>query len=89
VHVAEQMLSILGARLSPEARLAADYLARAWTLLLDTYEDVATTGRWLLRRDPQADKAFPSLYTLARTRHGGRGRKKQEPVAMPAQPSGG
>lgn len=89
VHLAEEMLSILGARLSPEARLAADYLARAWTLLLDTYEDVATTGRWLLRRDPQADKLFPSLYTLARTRQGGRGRKKPEPTPTPVEPAGG
>lgn len=68
VKLAEEMLALLGARLSPEARLAADHLTRAWTLLLDTYEEVASTGRWLLRHDPQANKVFPSLFSLVRTR---------------------
>jgi hypothetical protein len=83
VHIAEEMLAILGGRLSPEARLAADYLARAWTLLLDTYNEVATTGRWLLRRDPQADKTFPSLFSMVRTRHS-RGKNKPDPTPAPA-----
>lgn len=76
VKLAEEMLAVLGMRLNPEARLVADHLARAWTLLLDTYEEVASTGRWLLRRDPRADKVFPSLFALARTR---RARKKGAP----------
>lgn len=68
VKVAEEMIATLGARLSPEARLAADHLVRAWTLLLDTYEEVASTGRWLLRHDPKAAQAFPSLFSMVRRR---------------------
>jgi hypothetical protein len=88
VHIGEEMLAILGARLGPEASLAADYLARAWTLLLESYDEVAATGRWLLRNDVQGDKVFPSLYALARTRQGGRGRKK-ETTTTSGETSGG
>ena len=87
VTVAEEMLAQLGNRLGPEGRDTHHYLVRAWTLLLDTYEEVAATGRWLSRREPGADKLFPSLYALARTRHGGRGRKKDE-ASPPATPTG-
>lgn len=86
VKIAEEMLAILGSRLGPEGRDTMNYLIRAWTLLLDTYEDVAATGRWLLRRDPHVDKLFPSLYALARTRQGGRGRKKDD-GATPTAPA--
>jgi hypothetical protein len=79
VKLAEEMIASLGARLSPEARLAADHLLRAWTLLLDTYEEVASTGRWLLRHDPRATQAFPSLFSLVRTRRS-RAKTSQTPV---------
>ncbi|HRI67427.1 MAG TPA: hypothetical protein PK156_24455 [Polyangium sp.] len=88
VQIAEQMLSILGSRLGPEGRETMNDLVRAWTLLIDTYEHVSSTGRWLLRRDPNADKLFPSLYALARTRQGGRGRKKDDAPALPTTGEG-
>ncbi|MDC3960525.1 hypothetical protein [Polyangium jinanense] len=87
VKAAEEILANLGARLGPEARVAADHLARAFTLLLDTYEEVAATGRWLLRHEPTPEKTFPSLYSVIRSRAGGRGKKKPEPP--PAGPAGG
>ncbi len=39
---------------------------RAWTLLARCYEEIVTTGRWLLRRDPFAGALFPSLQALGR-----------------------
>lgn len=89
VKVAEEILAILGSRLGPEGRAAADDLARAWTLLLDTYEEVAATGRWLLRHEPHPEKTFPSLFSVIRVRHGGRARKKPEAAPTPAAPAGG
>ncbi|MDC0749053.1 hypothetical protein [Polyangium mundeleinium] len=87
VKVAEEILATLGARLGPEARAAADDLARAFTLLLDTYEEIASAGRWLLRHEPAPEKTFPSLFSVVRSRAGGRGKKKPEPA--PAGPTGG
>jgi hypothetical protein len=77
VKIAEEMIAHLGSKLSPEARQAADLLARAWTLLIDSYEEIAITGRWLLRHDPRAEQAFPSLFTLSRSR---RSRTKSKPA---------
>lgn len=85
VKAAEEMLSTLGARLSPEARLASDQLARAWTLLLDSYDEVATAGRWLLRRDAQVNKLFPSLFSMVRTRRS----KAQKAPEAPSSPEKG
>ena len=89
VKTAEAMLGLLGAKLGPETRISADDLARAWTLLFDTYDEVATTGRWLLRKDSQADKVFPSLHSMARVRHGGRGRKKAAAASIMSTPTEG
>ncbi|MDC3960549.1 hypothetical protein [Polyangium jinanense] len=87
VKAAEEILASLGARLSPEARVAGEHLARAFTVLLDTYEEVAATGRWLLRHEPTPEKTFPSLYSVIRSRAGGRSKKKPEPA--PAGPAEG
>lgn len=88
VDVAEEMLNILGSRLGPEGNQAMNLLLRAWTLLLDTYQEVTSTAQWLLRRDPNAEKLFPSLYSLARVRHGGRSRKKEANPAPAPPPEG-
>ena len=84
VKIAEEMIALLGARLGPEARLAADHLARAWTLLLDTYEEVASTGQWLVRHEANAEHAFPSLFSLVRTRRS----RKPKPETAPAPAEG-
>lgn len=78
VKIAEEMITHLGARLSPEARQAADLLSRAWTLLWDTYEEVVQAGRWLLRHEPRGADTFPSLIALSRPRRS-RNKSKAEP----------
>jgi hypothetical protein len=40
---------------------------RAWTLLSRCYEEVATTGRWLLRHDSNVGTVFPSLQAIGRS----------------------
>jgi len=85
IKTAEEILGILGARLSPEGRVAAENLIRAWTLLLDTYEEVASTGRWLLRHEPHPEKAFPSLFSVIRSGRGGRKKKPTEPAPTEAE----
>ncbi|MRG91177.1 hypothetical protein [Polyangium spumosum] len=87
VKTAEEILAHLGARIGPEASVTADQLVRAWTFLLDTYEEVATTGRWLLRHEPAPEKAFPSLFSVIRTRTGGRSKKKSDEA--PVEAAGG
>jgi hypothetical protein len=53
---------------------------RAWTFLLKTYEEIAATGRWLMRNDEgAAERCFPRLG------HGSRRRKQPvQPVVPPA-----
>lgn len=80
VKIAEEMLALLGTRTSPETRQTTEYLQRAFTLLLDTYDEVAVTGRWLLRNDPQAEKTFPSLLSLTRSR-----KRRNKPTSPPAE----
>jgi hypothetical protein len=77
-HLAERIFNELG--LAPAGGPdTADTLARAWTLLRRTYDEVAATGRWLLRHQPDADARFPSLYAH---RHAAR----RHPAAEPAAP---
>ena len=49
---------------------------RTWTLLSRCYEEVAATGRWLLRHDPNVMALFPTLHAL--------GRLGRSPVRAPA-----
>jgi hypothetical protein len=69
-----------------KGRAAADDLSRAWTLLLRVYNEVAETGRWLLRRDPNGKDEFPSLYSVARP-GGGRPRKRPAGTSEPKPPT--
>jgi hypothetical protein len=50
---------------SEQQRHWTDLVARAWTLLLQVYDEVAETGRWLLRHD-DPKLSFPSLYAAGR-----------------------
>lgn len=54
---------------------------RAWTLLLRCYDEVAATGRWLLRHEPKVDAYFPSLHAAGRP---GIGRNKSSKTPAPA-----
>jgi hypothetical protein len=53
---------------------------RAWTLLLRCYDEVAATGRWLLRHEPKVDAYFPSLHSAGRP---GIGRSKASKTPNP------
>jgi hypothetical protein len=39
---------------------------RTWTLLARCYDEIAATGRWLLRHDPNVSSFFPALRALGR-----------------------
>jgi len=65
-RIAGEILSALSKALSPKERDAQEQLARSWTLLHRAYVEVRETGLFLLRRDPQKDLLFPSLFTVGR-----------------------
>ncbi|WP_437574831.1 hypothetical protein [Sorangium sp. So ce887] len=83
-RLASQILTVLGAALSPKAREAYDLLQRAWTLAKPLYIEVQELGLRFLRYDPQREARFPSLYVVGRVGQG-RKRTKKEPAA----PAGG
>ena len=62
----------LGDGLDNERDEWAEYRARAWTFLVNTYEEVSALGRWIYRHD-DAERLFPSLYTIGRQRRRGNG----------------
>jgi hypothetical protein len=66
-RLAHAINRILGDGRDSDVYYWADYQARAWTLLVTTYEEVATIGRWLFRRD-NGEARFPSLYAVGRQR---------------------
>lgn len=81
VSTAEQMYTLLGESATIQAEVSTVDVQRVWTLLLRTYEDVAATGRWLLRGEPRrAERLFPSLFRLSRT---GRRTRPEEPEVAP------
>ena len=84
VHTAEEIYLLLGEVATAEPQITSIEARRVWTLLVRTYDDVAATGRWLLRREPsRAERLFPSLFTLGRpSRRGSPG--EPEPVIEPA-----
>ena len=58
---------ILGDGLEGDREYWADYRLRAWSFLVNTYEEVSAAGRWLFRND-EPERHFPSLYTVGRQR---------------------
>jgi hypothetical protein len=68
----------------------ADLLARLWTLLFETYEEVRTVGSTLLR-DLRLRQKFPSLHTATRVRRHGKDpdevvEEEDEEIPTPAVP---
>jgi hypothetical protein len=55
----------LGEPARPAALAWTRHRARAWALLVATYEEVRAAGRWLFRRE-NGEALFPSLYTSGR-----------------------
>jgi hypothetical protein len=81
--LAERIFDALG--LQPKTRLdTADTLARAWTLLRRTYDEVAATGRWLYR-DEGGEALFPPLYSFRRvSAPSAKAAEPESPVPVPA-----
>ena len=63
--LAHGIYKVLGDGRSSDARYWSDYQARAWTFLLETYDEVAAAGRWLYRHE-NGEALFPSLYAVGR-----------------------
>lgn len=64
---AHSIYQVLGDGRQSNARYWGDYLSRAWTLLVTTYDEVSAAGRWLYRHD-NGEARFPSLYAIGRQR---------------------
>lgn len=81
IAVAKALLAYVGLRdQSPEARAeAADVRARAFTLLIDAYDEVRHTIRFLRWRQGDADRIVPSLF-------GGRQRTRKKVGDAPREP---
>lgn len=58
---------VLGDGRRSDSAYWTDYLSRAWSLMVTTYEEVAAAGRWLYRHD-NGETMFPSLYSIGRRR---------------------
>jgi hypothetical protein len=79
VQTAEQIYTLLGEAATAEPQISSIDARRIWTLLVPTYENVAATGRWLLRREStRAERLFPSLFRVSRS---GRRSRSGEPEA--------
>jgi hypothetical protein len=63
--LAHGIYKVLGDGRSSDARYWSEYQARAWTFLLETYDEVAAAGRWLYRHE-NGEARFPSLYAVGR-----------------------
>jgi hypothetical protein len=79
---AQEILTELGKAQSAEEQRCGAAMARAWTLLRETYGEVQWAGQFLYRHEEPEEK-FPSLYANSGA---GRPRKKK---ATEAAPGGG
>jgi hypothetical protein len=95
LRLGEEIFSLVGGSLTEKERSASAQLVRAWTLLLQSYEEVRATGHYLLRHDKaSAEMMFPSLFTIGRAPRSRRDDDApvvdlpglpDEPTAAPAQ----
>jgi hypothetical protein len=81
-RLAQAIHQVLGDGRHSDARYWSDYLARAWSLLVTTYDEVSVTGRWLYRHS-DGETRFPSLYAV------GRQRRSRRPDQSDEVPAGG
>ena len=65
-RLAGEILSLLGAAMTPQAREAQDLLHRAFTIFEAVYNEVRALGLYVLRHDPRREERFPSLYAIGR-----------------------
>jgi hypothetical protein len=78
-ELAGKIIQALSSAMTPKARVAFDRYARMWTWLSRSYDEVRFAGIWLLRKDPQRDQRFPSLFAAGRS-PAGRQKKATDPV---------
>jgi hypothetical protein len=64
-RLAQAINKVLGDGRSSDVQYWTDYLGRAWTFLVTTYEEVSGAGRWLFRNE-NGETRFPSLYAIGR-----------------------
>ena len=83
-RLAKDMMEHLTSELTPEAKAAYLLFVRAWTLLIQVYEEVQAVGLHLQRKVPERFAQFPSLYAAGRPNSG---RKKK--TAEPEEPGAG
>lgn len=79
-RLAQQIVDHLGLTPTSEESRWMDIVARGWTLLSDSYGEVAAAGLWLLRRE-RGEELFSSLVAAGRNR---RSRLKKEEPEAPA-----
>ena len=76
VRIGERMVELLGGGWSSEDQQIVDDYVRAWTLLSRAYNEIRSTGLWLMRHQPtRARESLPSLTSLGRR---GSGRSTSE-----------
>lgn len=66
-RLAHSVHQVLGDGRDTDARYWNGYLPRAWSLMVDTYDEVSAAGRWLYRHE-NGEMRFPSLYAIGRQR---------------------
>lgn len=77
--LSQRILDELGAATSAEQKHWTEMVARTWTLLKTAYDDVASTGAWLLRNE-EGGEIFVSLIAAGRV---GRSKAKKGGIAVP------
>lgn len=98
LRLSKELFGLLGDALIERERSVSAQLNRAWTLLVDSYNEVRTVGHFLFRRDPvTADQMFPSLFAVGRAPQTRRGNDEpiddlpplppEDPAAQPDAPS--
>ena len=83
--VAGVIFNLLSTAAPGKTRSAQDALARSWTLLVRSYDEVRAVGLHLLRHNADRHRFFPSLFAAAQNLSGSR-RKHKSSVQELAEP---
>jgi hypothetical protein len=83
-RLAGQILEQLGAAVTQEQSEWSAMQPRVWTLLSETYEEVARGGRFLFAKD-RGEERFPSLIAVGRTPLSRGASREASPIAAPAE----
>jgi hypothetical protein len=81
-RMAQAIHQVLGDGRDTSARYWSNYMPRAWSFLVTTYEEVSAAGRWLFRHE-NGEARFPSLYTIGRQRRSRRPDESDEGDEIP------